>query len=401
MSRAPSVSPVTDRNRVFLVLAFGFVVLGMGLTAFGVTWPSVAEDLDRSLAELGYVTLFFGAGYTASTLVNGRIAARVGIARLLIFAAVTAAVGLASLATSATWATFLISALIFGVSGGFIDAATNTYIAIRRGARAMGFIHGAFGVGAMAGPLLVTAFFAIGASWRAGFATLAVAEGIYITGLWLFARHIDVRDAIIPGETPAASLRSAVLVWSVAVFFLYAGIASGAGVWAFTLLTEERGIAKLAGGVAVAAYWGGFTASRFVLGFIGDRARPNSVLRWSAAATVGGFAVFWWNPSAGVGLAALVFTGFAHGPVFPLEILLTPRRFGAALTATVVGFEIAAANVGGAVLPGLVGLFVDSAGLEVIPPILFINALLLWAAIELLRLTSPDDVRRTSAPTRA
>ena len=379
---------MTDRNRVFLVLAFGFVVLGMGLTAFGVTWPSVAKDLDRSLAELGYVTLFFGAGYTASTLVNGKIAAGIGIARLLIFAAVTAAVGLVSLATSATWTTFLIAAFVFGVSGGFIDAATNTYIAIRRGARAMGFIHGAFGVGAMAGPLVVTALFAIGASWRAGFAILAFAEGLYIAGLWLFARHINVREATLPGATPGPSLRSAVLMWSLAVFFLYAGIASGAGVWAFTLLTEERGIPKLAGGVAVAAYWGGFTGSRFVLGFVGDRVQPNTVLRWSAAATVAGIGVFWWNPSAGVGLAALVFTGFAHGPVFPLEVLLTPRRFGAALTATVVGFEIAAANVGGAVVPGLVGLFVDKAGLEVIPLILFVNALLLWAAIEMLHLTS-------------
>jgi fucose permease len=108
----------------------------------------------------------------------------------------------------------------------------------------------------------------------------------------------------------------------------------------------------------------------------------------TAAATVGGIAVFWWNPSAAVGVAALVFTGFAHGPVFPLEVLLTPRRFGAALMATVVGFEIAAANVGGAVLPGLVGLFVDKAALEVIPLILFVNALLLWAAIETLHLTS-------------
>ncbi len=389
---------MTDRNRVFLVLAFGFVVLGMGLTAFGVTWPSVAEDLDRSLAELGYVTLFFGAGYTLSTLANGKLAAKIGIARLLIFAAVTAAVGLAALATSATWPSFLIAAFVYGVSGGFIDAATNTYIAIRRGARAMGFIHGAFGVGAMGGPLLITVLLATGASWRAGFATLAVAEGLYITGLWLFARRINVRDATRDGEAGVPSLRSAVLVWSLAVFFLYAGVASGAGVWAFTLLTEQRGIGKVAGGIAVAAYWGGFTASRFVLGFVGDRAQPNAVLRWSTAATVGGIAVLWWNPSAGVGVAALVFTGFAHGPVFPLEVLLTPRRFGAALTATVVGFEIAAANIGGAVLPGLIGLFVDKAGLEVIPLILFVNALLLWAAIEVLRLASTAEVRRTTAP---
>jgi fucose permease len=188
-------------------------------------------------------------------------------------------------------------------------------------------------------------------------------------------------------------LRSSVLVWSLIVFFVYVGIASGAGVWAFTYLTEERGIGDGLSGVIVAAYWGGFTASRLLLGAVGDRFRPDTALRWSAAGTVAAFGVFWWSPATWLSAVALVCAGFAHGPVFPLEILLTPRRFGAALTATVVGFEIAAANVGGAVVPGLIGLAVGRAGLGVIPPLLVVNALVLWAAIEMLRRQSPEAAR--------
>jgi fucose permease len=392
---------MTQRNRVFIVLAYGFVLLGMSLTALGVTWPSVADDLDRSLAELGFVTLFFGGGYTLSTAVSGRLANRNTIGRLLLSAAVIAMAALVALTISLSWPLFLIAAGTLGLSGGLTDAATNTYVAIRRGAREMGFIHGAFGVGAIAGPLLVTGLLALGASWRIAWAALAVAEILYILGLWRFARRIAVPASTDRDRSVTGSLRSGTLGWSVTVFFLYAGIAGGAGIWAFTLLTEERGIAESAGGVAVAAYWGGFTASRFLLGFVGDRVDPDDVLRWSAIATAVGLAVFWWNPTPGVGVASLIFTGFAHGPVFPLEVLLTPRRFGAALTASVVGYEIAAANVGGAVLPGVVGFFVDLAGLEVVPPILFVNALLLWAAIEALRFTSRGDIRRIAAALEA
>jgi fucose permease len=176
------------------------------------------------------------------------------------------------------------------------------------------------------------------------------------------------------------------------VFFIYMGLASGAGVWAFTFLTETRGLTDGVGAVVVAAYWGAFTASRFLLGAMGDRFRPDSVLRWSTTATVAALLVFWWSPTHLLGSVALVGVGFAHGPVFPVEILLTPRRFGEALTATVVGFEIGVGNIGGAVVPGLIGFAVARSGLTVIPPLLVVNAILLWVAIEILRLRS-DSAR--------
>jgi fucose permease len=388
---------VTNRNLAFFVLASGFVVLGMSLTVPGVAWPSVAESFDRSLAELGYVTLLFGGGYTVSTLLSGRLSAKAGIGPILIASAATAAFALVALSTSGTWPIYLIATGLLGIAGGLADAATNTYVAIRRGARSMGILHGSFGIGAIAGPLLVAVLLAAGQSWRVAFALLAVGQGVYALGLWRFARNLDVSVEAIPREHRADLLRSSVLVWSLVVFFVYMGIAAGTGIWAFTFLTEERGINDGLSALIVAAYWGGFTASRFVLGAVGDRFRPDTVLRWSAAATAAALMVFWWNPANWLGAVALVCAGFAHGPIFPLEMLLTPRRFGAALTATVVGFEIAVGNIGGAVLPGGIGFAVGRSGLAVIPPLLVINALVLWVTIEMLRRQSLVAMERKDA----
>ncbi|RPI25945.1 MAG: MFS transporter [Actinobacteria bacterium] len=188
-------------------------------------------------------------------------------------------------------------------------------------------------------------------------------------------------------------MRSPVLLWSMIVFLLYAGVAAGTGAWAFTYLAEERGISDGVAGIVVTGYWAAFTASRFVLSAIGERVTPNAILAMSGPATVCGFAIFWWAPTEAIGLAALIFTGFAHGPVFPLEVLLTPRRFGAALTATVVGYEIGAANIGGAIIPGGIGLLVGAVGLTVVPGFLFVNGVLLWAAIRALRAASDRSVR--------
>jgi len=383
---------VIRRNRLFFVLAFGFTLLGMAITIPGVTWPSVAESFDRSLADLGYVALVFGGGYTVSSFLSGRLSARWGIGPILIAAAITGTVALAALAASATWPMFLLATGLLGVGGGLVDAATNTYVAIRRGTRAMGLIHGVFGIGAIAGPLFVTALLQVGFSWHVAFALLAIGQGLYVAGLWHFARNLDVHSETEQSSYRTGLFRSPVLMWSLVVFFVYMGIGAGAGAWAFTYLTEERGISDGVSGLVVAGYFGGFTASRLLLGAVGDRFQPDTMLRWSAASAAAAFTVLWWSPANWLAVAALIFAGFAHGPVFPLEMLLTPRRFGEALTARVVGFEIAAANVGSAVLPGLMGFAVGLAGLAVIPPLLVANALVLLAAIEILRRQSSAKV---------
>jgi fucose permease len=388
---------VNHRNRFFFVLAFGFVLLGMGVTVPGVTWPSVAESFGRSLAELGYVTLLFGSGYTVSSFLSGRLSARRGIGPLLIGAGVLSVIALTILSVSRTWPTFLIATGLLGVGGGLVDAATNTYVAIRRGVRSMGFIHGVFGVGAIAGPLLVTALLQVGLSWRVAFALLAVGQGMYVAGLWHFARNLSAPSAADQPGRRTGLLGNPLLIWSLVVFFVYAGVGAGAGVWAFTYLTNERGLTDGVSGLIVAGYWGAFTASRLILGAMGEKARPETVLRWSAASTAAAFTVLWWSPTNWLAAAALIFAGFSHGPIFPLEILLTARRFGATLTATVVGFEIAAANVGGALLPGLIGFAVGLVGLTALPPLLVANSLVLMAAIEILRRLGRQSTETISA----
>jgi fucose permease len=373
------------RNLFFLVLASGFVLLGMSITVPGVTWPSVAESFDRSLADLGYVTLLFGGGYTVSSFASGRLTSRMGIAPALGAAGIVAIVALTALATSGTWAVFLFATAMLGAGGGLTDSVTNTYVALRRGTRSMGLIHGIFGVGAIAGPLLVTALLQAGLSWRVAYAVLAVGQAMYVAGVWWSARDLDDRADSDRGSHWRTLWRSSVVVWSLILFFVYAGIGAGAGVWAFTYLTDERGMSDGLSGLIVAAYWAALTASRLLLGVLGDRVRPNSAMRWAVVSTVIAFTVLWLADATWLAASALVFAGFSHGPIFPIQMLLTPRRVGPAQTARVIGFEIAAANVGGALLPGLMGVAVAVVGLSAIPPLLVVNALTLLIVAEILR----------------
>lgn len=373
------------RNRILFVLASGFVLLGMTLTVPGVTWPSVAESFGRPLAELGYVTFVFGGGYTLSSVVSGRTSATFGLGPTMVAATAASAIALVGISTSGSWPVFLVASGLLGVGGGLVDSSTNAYVAMRRGTRAMGAIHGVFGVGAVLGPLLATALMQAGFSWRVAYGVLALAQAVFVAALWYLARELDDGSEKSQRVVEAGFWRTPTLLWSLAVFFVYAGIGMGAGVWAFTYLTDGRGIGDGLGGVVVAGYWGALTASRLLLGSLGHRFPPDRMMRWAAASTLAAFIVLGLSDSSWMGAIALIFAGFSHGPIFPLQMLLTPLRVGPALTSHTVGYEIAAANVGAALLPGVMGFAVGVAGINVIPLLLVINAALLVVSVEVLR----------------
>lgn len=173
--------------------------------------------------------------------------------------------------------------------------------------------------------------------------------------------------------------------WAVLVFALYAAVEIGLGQWAFTLLTEGRNMSDSVGGLAVTGLYGGMTAARLLLGGYGHRLRPVALSTAGTVVALAGVAALWWPPTGWIAVAATVVTGFALGPIFPLQMMLTPRRVGAAGTATLVGYQIAAASLGAIAVPGAIGLLVDRYEVAVIAPALTAAATLLVVADLMLR----------------
>ena len=250
----------------------------------------------------------------------------------------------------------------------------------------MGSIHGVFGIGAIIGPLLVTGLIGIGASWRLSFAALGIGQLIFLGAMAFLSRHITIPTKRSTGNTSRLDL-SAPLVWSIGIFLAYAAVAGTAGVWAFTYLTEDRGFSEGAGGVIVAAYWAAFAASRFVYGLTNDRYDARLIMRFAMAGTIVSLLVFWWSPTPTIGVIALIASAFSHGAFFPVQILMTARRFGSVHAPAVIGYEVGAVNVGNALIPALVGLLVGSIGLDVVPPVLVVASLILLFTLEMLART--------------
>jgi fucose permease len=100
-----------------------------------------------------------------------------------------------------------------------------------------------------------------------------------------------------------------------------------------------------------------------------------------AASGVGAL-LFWWNPADIVSFLALALMGFAMAPIFPLLTSITPGRLGVADATNAIGFQVAAASIGIAVLPGLAGALAERTTLEAIPPFMVATFIILFTLNE-------------------
>jgi fucose permease len=230
----------------------------------------------------------------------------------------------------------------------------------------------------MLGPLTMTAVLAGGRSWRGGYAIVGVV--VALLGLAFLAtrewwRVPAAETGPHPHATLADSARRPVVLASALLFLVYTGVEAIPGAWAFSLLTEARGVPTALAGTSVSLYFGGLTLGRLASGAVAHRVPPLLLLRSCLVMVPAWSALL----AAGIGPASDLFAiaalGFTVGPVFPLLISATPARVGEAHSANAVGVQISLAALGWSVLPGAAGLLADARGLEVVPVFLVACAL--------------------------
>lgn len=369
-----------------LLLAYlAFVGLGLPDPLPGTLWPEIAPAYGLPNAALGLVLAAVSAGTILAGLLAGRLTARLGIGGLL--AASLGATALAAMgqALAPPWGLFVALGVLAGLGGGAVDAGLNLFAAARFAPRHLNWMHGCWGIGATLGPALATLLLAAGAGWQAGYA--AVAALLLALGLAVLLTRRRW-DAAAPAAelgapvTALSALRHRLVRLQMAIFFVYTGLEASAGQWAATILVARgAGPAEAAG--AAALFWAGLAGARIALGFVVDRVGADRLLRLAVPVVVAAAAVL----LAGVAdFAALALLAAMLAPVYPTLMARTPARLGGPLAVHAIGFQVAAAMAGVALLPGALGLAADVFGPAAVPAGILVLAVVLAALV--LRLTA-------------
>jgi fucose permease len=403
---------------VLLVIAFlAFVSLGIPDAVLGVAWPSMRRAFDLSIDRLGWLLAAAMAGYLVSSFTSGAVVQRLGIGRVLLWSNVLTVGSALGFALAPAWTVVLGASVLTGLGAGGIDAAINGYAAVRFSPRVVSWLHASWGVGAALGPIVMTAALTRGLGWRGGYGVIAVilvamTMGFALTHrLWDASGSLDSRSAAPavvrapdgPGprsEILQTLVRPAVLM-NVALFFVYTGLEATAGQWTYSLFTEARGMSPATAGTLASAFWASLMAGRVLGGALTTRLPAVTILKACLLMVPIGGTMLWASQGAIASLGSLVVLGVGLAPVYPLLMSETPRRVGTGPARHAVGFQVAAAYLGAAVLPGAAGALAQRFGLETIGPFLLGAGLLLLVLHELaLKMTPRPAPSSLFAPGR-
>jgi fucose permease len=377
------------RTLLIFLIYIAFISLGLPDGLLGVAWPEMRNSFSLPLDALGIILIGSTSGYLLSSFFNGFFIKTIGVAFLLSLSCFVTGLALIGYTVVPFWWLLPLLAVMAGLGAGAIDAGLNTYVEKHFNEGLMQWLHASFGVGVTIGPIIMSRGIKYSNSWRTGYIIVGGAQillaAIFIITLSLWKDPKNKNSSA--GEKDNKSKKEVNIfqtlthlpaLLSILLFFIYTGIEMSLGHWAYTFFTEARAISTSLAGYMVSAYWGSFTVGRILAGFLAYRFLSHRIAKYAAFLGVFGSALITANLSKWISLFGIILTGLAIAPIFPALISSTSYRVGKEYTTNTIGMQISAAGLGGAILPGFLGVLARNINLEIIPIfIIFLFALFL------------------------
>jgi FHS family glucose/mannose:H+ symporter-like MFS transporter len=375
----PSVDRLVLNKMALAAIAACFLLMGALAAAYGPLLEHLARRFEISLPVAGGVFSAHFAGALVGVLIAMWAMERVA-GRLAVWVALGClTAGCAGVALANSWITFLAAAFVIGLGFGALDLGLNQLVAHSEGPRRpamLNALNGAFGFGAVAGPLLISRFGADHLSILfAGAAVLAVA--------------LVPAAAGISGRLPVAARNGGgwpgllVGIFLVAYIF-YVGLEIGVGGW-MTSHLESVGQVSLDAASFTSGFWLAIAVGRVLAALIPDSfSPPKVIMATSAIASIALLAAL--NGRAAP--IAYIVTGFAIAPIFPTGIAWLAKLRPGDSRAT--SWVFPASMVGGVVIPAGIGLAIASVGIGWAPAVLSLVGVCTLAAFALANLKARE-----------
>jgi MFS transporter, FHS family, glucose/mannose:H+ symporter len=356
-----------------LAACLAFVVIGVLGAAYGPLIPLFQARFGVAPAEAALVISAHAAGSIVGIIAAVPVMRRLTHRSFFIAALSALALGCLLFAVAPVWAAVIASAAIVGLGFGMLDLGLNQLFAHGFGSRSgamLNVINGAYGVGAVAGPLLV--------------ASIAEPTTVIYLGAAVAAVVLLLPLSRVPGREPHGqseadqeeiALRGIVgstLVRVVGLFalayLLYVGVEESIGGWEPTHLAAVGLSAREAAG-GTSLFWLSLTVSRFLAVPIALRVSAQRIVLVCVCA-----AVVTLGLASVPGLAPFAYaaTGLAMGPIWPMGIAwlaheTAPRRAPSA-------YLFGAGMFGFFLFPPLVGVVIQTFGVAATPVVLALLA---------------------------
>src|SRR3984957_15462886 len=347
-----------SRRLKFLQAALfgGFVISGMIATILGPSLPTFIArwTLDDSQAGLFFTTQFTGS--LLGVLLSSAILSTRGYRDALVLGFFLMAVGVTGLNSPSQYVALLATAS-YGFGFGVAIPTTNLCIAEISGARraaALNVLNMAWGVGAIACPLLLLAGLKVN---RFSTILLSVAAAALLLSIFFATMNFDALSPKSPNTatdeqniTPAHSIHVPVAL--ALLFYLYIGTENAISGWAAEQ-AHRLGTGN-ASAVMPMFFWAGLLSGRAISALILTRVKESLLVITGLVISALGTTWLLLAATRSQVILAVMLAGFGLASVYPIFISWLSKWYGERAR-RLGGVMFSMAAVGGATMPWLVG----------------------------------------------
>lgn len=364
-------------TQLLVIIYLCFISLGLPDSLLGSAWPAMHGSLGVPVSFAGVLSMIISCSTVFSSLMSTRLVRRFGTGTLMVVSVGLTAAALIGFSFSFSFAALCVLAVPLGLGAGCVDTALNNFVALHYRAVHMNLLHCFWGIGATAGPFIMSLWLARGNNWAMGYRSIGLLQTVLVLlllsslPLW---KRVAPAGGVVEGKsakspTPAFSslIRFSDFRIALFAFFSYCAVETTAGLWAGSYATLQYGVPSGTAAAWSSFFYFGITLGRFVSGFAALRIDSLHLIRVGQAGILCGLLLILlplplWKLPAGLWLI-----GLGCAPIFPGMLHQTPRIFGQEISQPVMGFQMAAAYIGSMFMPALFGLIARHAGVFLLP----------------------------------
>jgi FHS family glucose/mannose:H+ symporter-like MFS transporter len=352
----------TDRiflsKRLLIALAAIYLLLGTLAAAYGPMLEHLTVRFGISLSSSGAVlSAHYGGAFVGVMLSIWKLQRlRVGLSAIVSLSCL--GVGCVAVVLASSWTLFLIAVFVVGLGFGALSIGLNqlvAYSALKKRSAALNLLSGASSVGAVIAPILVASL----GGWR--FTALYAGSAVLAVGLIPAVARISGRLPIAPTSAQGPGMHMGVFV---VAFMFYIAVEAGIGGW-MTSHLESVGQRSVVAETLTSGYWLAVALGRFLMILMPPRVPVSDVVITCSTLSVLLLPVTLIGQAAPV---AYIAVGLVIAPIFPTGIAwlarLRPRDSRA------MSWVFPASMLGGAIVPGGIGLVIDKFGIAWTPVVL-------------------------------
>ena len=384
---------------LLVIIYISFISLGLPDSILGSAWPLMYGELNVPISYAGIISMIISFCTIISSLMSDKLIRKLGTGLVTAISVGMTAVALMGFSVSNSFILLCIIAVPYGLGAGSVDAALNNYVALHYESKHMSWLHCFWGIGATLGPYIMGLCLTNNLTWNDGYRVISLIQ-ITLTIILIISLPMWKKNEKEASEqvTEQHSFRLIDLLKLpkakplLIAFFCYSAFEALAGLWASSYMVLYRGISESTAASWASLFYLGITAGRLISGFLATRLNDKNLVRCGQAILFIGCIILILPLGNIAVLIGLILVGVGCGPIYPSLLHETPVNFGADISQSIMGMQMACAYTGSTFVPPLFGILAEHVSIAFYPFIIL--------AILILQVVLVERVNRKSADTK-